>query len=100
LGITDLPGRIAAGHLTAFAKESVSKCHARPVGEERKAFMLVLSRRVGDEIIIETGADRITLVILDTDRGKVKIGIEAPIEFNIARAELLQQNPKEAAPCS
>ena len=48
--------------------------------------MLVLSRKVGEALRI--GED-IELVILDVNRGQVRIGIEAPKTTNIVRSELL-----------
>ncbi len=48
--------------------------------------MLVLSRKVGESLRI--GED-IELVILDVNRGQVRIGIEAPKTTNIVRSELL-----------
>jgi carbon storage regulator len=48
--------------------------------------MLVLSRKIGEALRI--GED-IELVILDVNRGQVRIGIEAPKTTNIVRSELL-----------
>lgn len=48
--------------------------------------MLVLSRKVGESLRI--GED-IELVILDINRGQVRIGIDAPKTTNIVRSELL-----------
>lgn len=60
--------------------------------------MLVLSRKIGESLRI--GED-IELVILDVNRGQVRIGIEAPKTTNIVRSELLTrvqgEQPDEAA---
>ncbi len=48
--------------------------------------MLVLSRKIGESLRI--GED-IELVILDVNRGQVRIGIDAPKTTNIVRSELL-----------
>ena len=48
--------------------------------------MLVLSRKIGESLRI---GDDIELVILDINRGQVRIGIEAPKTTNIVRSELL-----------
>ena len=48
--------------------------------------MLVLSRKIGESLKI--GED-IELVILDVNRGQVRLGIEAPKTTNIVRTELL-----------
>lgn len=50
--------------------------------------MLVLSRKIGESLRI--GED-IELVILDVNRGQVRIGIEAPKTTNIVRSELLSR---------
>ena len=48
--------------------------------------MLVLSRRLGEKIYV--GED-IVITIVDIDRGKIRIGIEAPRDVPIYRHELL-----------
>ena len=50
--------------------------------------MLILSRKAGDAIVIDGG---IRIVVVQCDRGSVRIGIEAPAETTILRAELLDQ---------
>ena len=40
--------------------------------------MLVLSRLLGESIVIGTGPDAIIVTITDVDRGKVRLGIVAP----------------------
>lgn len=47
--------------------------------------MLVLSRKVGEQIVIDGG---ITLTVTDIEGGKVRIGITAPPEIRINRAEI------------
>jgi carbon storage regulator len=49
--------------------------------------MLVLTRKAGQEIIIGDGEIRLT--VLDTRHGRVSIGITAPDDMPIMRAELL-----------
>ncbi len=54
--------------------------------------MLVLSRKIDQEIIIpELG---ITLKILDAGHNRVKIGISAPADISIHRAEAVATHPK------
>jgi carbon storage regulator len=48
--------------------------------------MLVLSRKLGEKIQI--GED-ICITVVDIDRGKIRLGIEAPREVPIFRQELL-----------
>ena len=50
--------------------------------------MLILSRRAGDAIIIEGG---IRIVVLDSDRRGVRLGIEAPTHVSIVREEIVTQ---------
>lgn len=50
--------------------------------------MLILTRRVGEKIII---GDTVTVVILGTGKNQVKIGIEAPIEISIDREEIYKK---------
>jgi carbon storage regulator len=52
--------------------------------------MLVLSRKLGEKIYIN---DNICITIVDIDRGKIRLGIEAPREIPIFRQELLQTPP-------
>jgi carbon storage regulator len=50
--------------------------------------MLVLSRKLGEKICI---GQNIFLTVVDIERGKVRLGIEAPREIPIYRQELLAQ---------
>lgn len=48
--------------------------------------MLVLSRKLGEKIRI---GDDIVITVVDIDRGKIRLGIEAPRDVPIYRQELL-----------
>lgn len=48
--------------------------------------MLVLSRKLGEKIFIN---NNICITVVDIDRGKIRLGIEAPREVPIFRKELL-----------
>jgi len=50
--------------------------------------MLILSRKAGDAIVIDGG---IRIVVVQCDRGSVRIGIEAPAATTILRSELVDQ---------
>lgn len=52
--------------------------------------MLVLSRKLGEKIYIN---DNICITVVDIDRGKIRLGIEAPRDVPIFREEL--RNKKE-----
>ena len=47
--------------------------------------MLVLSRKVNEELVIDR---QIRVRLLGASRGRVRLGIEAPREVDIKRAEL------------
>jgi len=50
--------------------------------------MLVLSRKVGEKILI---GDDISITVVRVAQGVVRIGVEAPKETPIAREELREQ---------
>ena len=54
--------------------------------------MLILSRRIGDAILIEGG---IRIVIIACDRKGVRIGVEAPPDVSILREEIVTQIASE-----
>ena len=56
--------------------------------------MLVLSRKLGEKIFI---GDNICITVVDIDRGKIRLGIEAPREVAIYRQELLPQGAPPGA---
>lgn len=57
--------------------------------------MLVLSRRLGDKIKI---GENIWITVVDIDRGKVRIGIDAPRNVVVMREELLPHEVKPSLP--
>ena len=61
--------------------------------------MLVLSRKLGEKIYI---GENICITVVDIDRGKIRLGIEAPRDVPIFRQELLplKNSPGEASPAS
>jgi carbon storage regulator len=61
-----------------------------PLFLQEGAAMLVLSRKLGEKIYI---SDNICITVVDIDRGKIRLGIEAPRHVPIFRQELLQ-NPQ------
>lgn len=60
--------------------------------------MLVLTRRKEEALLID---DRIRVVILETRKDRVKVGIQAPRDVNVVRTELrdcrTKENPGEPA---
>lgn len=55
--------------------------------------MLVLSRKVGEKLII---GDNIVVTINRINGPTVSIGLEAPREVRIVRGELLKQQPPQS----
>lgn len=52
--------------------------------------MLVLSRKLGEKIMITVpGAGELWITVVDIDRGKIRLGIDAPREWVVMRQELL-----------
>jgi len=56
--------------------------------------MLVLSRKASERIVIGNG---ITITVLSVHAGKVRLGIEAPREVTVYRAELLARDRPETS---
>ena len=59
--------------------------------------MLVLSRKLGEKICI---GENICITVVDIDRGKIRLGIEAPREVPVFRQELLPNKPGAVAVAS
>jgi carbon storage regulator len=59
--------------------------------------MLVLSRKLGEKIYI---GDNICITVVDIDRGKIRLGIEAPRDVPIYRQELLPLKNNTETPAS
>jgi carbon storage regulator len=53
--------------------------------------MLVISRKIGERIVI---GDSIVVTVVQTQRGRVRVGVEAPPGERILREEL-QGRPRE-----
>ena len=54
--------------------------------------MLVLSRKVGERILI---GDNIAITIVRVAQGSVRIGVEAPDNLNVVREEVVIPIPSE-----
>ena len=53
--------------------------------------MLILSRKVGESIIIKVGSNNIKITILESNNGTFKLGFEAPNDIKIYRSELYEE---------
>jgi carbon storage regulator CsrA len=60
--------------------------------------MLVLNRRIGEQIDIYWHGEKITVTLCSAWKGRGKIGIEAPEEAKIVRRELPPLQKKETVP--
>lgn len=54
--------------------------------------MLVLTRKIGESIIVTVGGVEIKIKLVKTSKGNAKIGIDAPNEAVIAREEVQRGN--------
>src|SRR3954451_20784628 len=71
--------------------DTIGQRSSRPRSKEGSD-MLVLSRKLGEKIYIN---DNICITIVDIDRGKIRLGIEAPRNVPIFRQELLTEAPAQ-----
>jgi carbon storage regulator len=56
--------------------------------------MLILTRRTGESLRI---SDDIVVTIVETKGNQVRVGIEAPQDVTVVRAELLERESPDAA---
>lgn len=52
--------------------------------------MLILTRRIGESIIIGEDANKITVTILGIRNNQVRVGIEAPQSISVHRQEIYE----------
>jgi carbon storage regulator len=50
--------------------------------------MLVLSRKPGEKLLLKRGNVTVEVVVVDVRGNRVRLGVEAPKDMRIARAEL------------
>lgn len=53
--------------------------------------MLVLKRRLGESILIKTAGIEFEVKVSDISEGKVKLAIDAPMEVQILRKEVVDE---------
>jgi len=54
--------------------------------------MLVLTRKIGESLIIQTSTgEEIEIVVLNTKGNQVQLGTEAPSDVNVFREEVLER---------
>lgn len=57
--------------------------------------MLILTRKLGQSIYVGEGENQIKITVVLIERGKVRIGINAPKTVSIMREELLSPPDRE-----
>jgi carbon storage regulator len=57
--------------------------------------MLVLTRKAGERLIL---GDSIVVTVVRIDKGKVRLGIEAPSHVRVIRPEIQDRNTSPPAP--
>lgn len=59
--------------------------------------MLILTRRIGEKIIIGEGKEAIEIYVSDIHGGQVRIGVDAPAHIQVHREEIYQRIQAENA---
>ena len=57
--------------------------------------MLVLSRNVGESLVLTLPDGEVTVCVVDIDRGKVRLSFDAPLDVQIMRSELLEREEEQ-----
>lgn len=60
--------------------------------------MLVLTRKISERIIIGDGPNAIEIMVVDIERGRVRLGVTAPKNVPIFREELKPIDTAESPP--
>lgn len=55
--------------------------------------ILVITRKLGEVVVIGEGPDAVVVTVVDIDRGRIRLGFTAPKDVPIYRRELLPPAP-------
>jgi carbon storage regulator len=58
--------------------------------------VLIIGRRHGERLFLESGGLRITVTVLSGRSGQVRLGIDAPAEVRVFREEVAERMRAEA----
>lgn len=59
--------------------------------------MLILTRRVGEAVLVGEGDNAVTLTVLGVKGNQVRVGVAAPKAIKVLREELLDRAPRQPA---
>lgn len=59
--------------------------------------MLILTRRVGEAVLVGEGDNAVTLTVLGVKGNQVRVGVVAPKAIKVLREELLDRAPRPPA---
>lgn len=57
--------------------------------------MLVLSRKLGEKIVIQSAEGPVMVTVVKIDRNQIRLGIEAPINVRVYREEIAPSRSPE-----
>jgi|LakMenEpi03Aug12_release.lakeMendotaPanAssembly.Ray.scaffolds.fasta_scaffold781769_2 carbon storage regulator len=56
---------------------------------------LILTRRVGEEILIDNPSGQIKIMVTKIDGDRVKVGIDAPRDIRVNRKEVVERENRD-----
>jgi len=60
--------------------------------------MLVLSRKLGQQIVLSINGISATVEVIRVDGNRIRLGIAAPLEVQVIRSELLENEADRGEP--